>query len=189
MGNLTAGAVARAAAGMVLMPVTVVKVRYESSLYSYRSLLGACKEIVGREGVRGFFKGAGATAARDAPYAGLYVVVYEEGKKGLSRVFGGEGMTGPRAGAIHFTAGVIAAGIATAATNPFDAVKTRLQLAPGAYGNMFTAGKRMVNDEGWRSLMDGLGLRMGRKAVSSALAWTLYEDLVRRAEAKLGERL
>jgi solute carrier family 25, member 38 len=25
-------------------------------------------------------------------------------------------------------------------------------------------------------------LRMGRKAISSALAWTLYEELIRRAE-------
>ena len=35
--------------------------------------------------------------------------------------------------------------------------------------------------EGWKSLADGLGLRMGRKALSSAMAWTVYEELVRRA--------
>ena len=42
----------------------------------------------------------------------------------------------------------------------------------------------MVREEGVRSLFDGLGLRMGRKAMSSALAWTLYEELVRRAEGR-----
>ena len=173
------------------MPVTVVKVRYESSLYSYRGIVEAGKEILRNEGLRGFFKGSAATAVRDAPYAGLYVVVYEEGKKGLSKALGqGEqGMTSTLAGAINFSAGVLAAGLATAATNPFDAVKTRLQLVPGRYGSMFAAGRRMVREEGWRSLMDGLGLRMGRKAASSALAWTLYEDLVRRAEASIGNRL
>jgi solute carrier family 25 protein 38 len=40
----------------------------------------------------------------------------------------------------------------------------------------------MVRNDGFKSLFDGLGLRMGRKAVSSALAWTLYEELIRRAE-------
>jgi len=38
--------------------------------------------------------------------------------------------------------------------------------------------------EGVRSLFDGLGLRMGRKAISSALAWTVYEELIRRAEVR-----
>ena len=42
----------------------------------------------------------------------------------------------------------------------------------------------MVREEGVRCLFDGLGLRMGRKALSSALAWTLYEELIRRAEGK-----
>ena len=190
--NLVSGAGARAAAGWVLMPITVMKVRYESSLYSYKSLIGAGTEIWRREGMRGFFKGAGATAARDAPYAGLYVVVYEEAKRGLGSIAGGgagEGMTSSRAGAINFTASVLAAGIATTATNPFDAVKTRLQLKPENYTNMVSAARDMVKLEGWRSLMDGLGLRMGRKAASSALAWTVYEELIRRAETRFGDAL
>ena len=81
---------------------------------------------------------------------------------------------------INFTSGALAAMMATTATNPFDAVKTRLQLMPGKYGNMASAALLMVRGEGWRSLFDGLGLRVGRKAVSSALTWTGYEELVRR---------
>lgn len=55
---------------------------------------------------------------------------------------------------------------------------------PERYGNMAVAGARMVREEGVRSLFGGLGLRMGRKALSSALAWTLYEELIRRAEGE-----
>jgi len=33
-------------------------------------------------------------------------------------------------------------------------------------------------------LFDGLALRMARKGMSSALAWTVYEELVRRAEER-----
>ena len=40
----------------------------------------------------------------------------------------------------------------------------------------------MLREEGVRSLFDGLGIRIARKAVSSALAWTVYEELIRRAE-------
>jgi solute carrier family 25 protein 38 len=39
----------------------------------------------------------------------------------------------------------------------------------------------MLKEEGVRSLFDGLALRMARKAMSSALAWTVYEELTRRA--------
>lgn len=169
------------------MPITVIKVRYESNLYAYRSLLGAGSAILKHEGPRGFFSGFGATAIRDAPYAGLYVVFYEQSKRRLSQLkdatapVGGE-MKRSSSVPINFASGVLAAGLATALTNPFDAVKTRLQLMPGRYENMVQASRQMVREEGVRSLFDGLGLRMGRKAVSSALAWTLYEELVRRAE-------
>lgn len=170
--NLTAGAIARASAGFILMPITVIKVRYESSLYDYQSMRRAAQAIASVEGIQGFFKGAGATAVRDAPYAGLYVVFYEESKR---LTFSTGSMPS------NFFSGVIAAALATVMTNPFDAVKTRLQLMPAQYADMLSAASKMVRQEGWRSLMDGLGLRMGRKALSSALVWTVYEELVRRA--------
>jgi hypothetical protein len=179
--NLLTGAFARAAAGFVMMPITVIKVRYESSLYSYQSLSGAAADIVKTNGWKGFFAGSGATAVRDAPYAGLYVLFYEAGKRQLHSM-----STSDRTGSasINFISGTVAAGAATAITNPFDAIKTRLQLQPDRYGNMIKAAKMMLAQEGWRSMFDGLALRMGRKGMSSALAWTVYEELVRRAEIK-----
>lgn len=181
-----------------MMPITVIKVRYESSLYSYRSIWGAGTAIVKNEGIKGFFFGFGATAIRDAPYAGLYVLFYEQSKRHLGQLQDANPLTASLESqhdmrsstslSINFLSGVLAAGFATAITNPFDAVKTRLQLMPGKYGNMFTATRRMINEDGMRSLFDGLGLRMGRKAISSALAWTLYEELVRRAELKVQEK-
>ncbi len=198
MANMTTGAIARATAGFVMMPITVIKVRYESSLYSYDSIWGAGTAILKNEGVKGFFSGLGATAIRDAPYAGLYVLFYEQSKRRLGQLQNANpliesaeaqgGMKSSTSLSINFLSSVLAAGFATAITNPFDAVKTRLQLMPGKYGNMFTASRRMVTEDGIRSLFDGLALRMGRKAISSALAWTLYEELVRRAELKIQEK-
>jgi solute carrier family 25 protein 38 len=188
-----------------------MKVRFESDIYAYRSLAGAAGDIYRRAGVRGFFAGVGATAARDAPYAGLYVLFYEQCKRRLGAVVApsrasqeqwrerqrarqsGGGRVGKRerdvqqagmdartAAGVNFASGVVAAGVATALTNPFDAIKTRLQLMPREYRGMWQAGRRIVREEGLRALMDGLGLRMVRKGLSSALAWTVYEEVVRR---------
>ncbi|KAI4240391.1 MAG: hypothetical protein L6R42_011526, partial [Xanthoria sp. 1 TBL-2021] len=195
LANLTTGAIARASAGLIMMPVTVIKVRYESNLYSYQSLMGAGSAIFKNEGIKGFFAGFGATALRDAPYAGLYVLIYEQSKRHLSQVkeatAAGDAllkdMRSSSALSINFVSGVLAAGLATAITNPFDAIKTRVQLMPGKYANMVQASRHMVGEEGFRSLFDGLALRAGRKALSSALAWTVYEELVRRAETKWAE--
>jgi len=175
--------------------MTIIKVRYESSLYAYKSIAGASKDILRTEGLKGFFSGFGATAIRDAPYAGLYVLLYEQLKKRLSLVsqklpVPGEvhaSMRGSTSVSINFGSGVLAAGLATAITNPFDAIKTRIQLQPNQYFNMLHAGKKMIQEDGFKSLFNGLGLRMGRKAISSALAWTLYEELIRRAELALGQ--
>jgi solute carrier family 25 protein 38 len=181
--------VARTTAGFIMMPVTVLKVRYESDYYAYRSLAGAAKDIVRTEGVRGLFAGFGATAVRDAPYAGLYVAFYELLKRTFGRLQRPSSLSTDKTSntsstTINFASGALAAGLATALTNPFDAVKTRIQLQPGKYRNMIHALRLMIKEDGGRSLMSGLGLRMGRKALSSALAWTVYEELIMRAERR-----
>lgn len=183
--NLLTGAVARVTAGLIMMPVTVLKVRYESNFYSYGGLFSAGKDIMRTEGFRGLFAGFGATAVRDAPYAGLYVVFYEQLKRTLATFdnIGLWSVNGDIAGTkrsvpINFISGGLAAGLATAITNPFDVVKTRLQLMPSRYCNMIHAFNIMLREDGLRSFFDGLGLRIGRKALSSALAWTVYEELM-----------
>jgi len=183
--NLLTGATARVFAGFVLMPVTVIKVRYESDFYAYKSLLSATRSIYAQEGLNGFFSGFGATAVRDAPYAGLYVLFYEASKSRLSRAFTrADGTSAIAAAPINAASGVFAAGLATGITNPFDAVKTRLQLMPRKYGNMAKATRLMLQEDGIQSFFHGLGLRMARKAISSALAWTVYEELIGRAERR-----
>ena len=57
--------------------------RKQSDLYGYTSVTGAFRSIVQREGVRGLFAGYGSMALRDAPFAGLYVSIYEHLKRTL----------------------------------------------------------------------------------------------------------
>lgn len=196
--NLATGAVARTWAGFLMMPITILKVRYESNLYAYSSLFSASKDIFRTEGFRGFFAGFGATAVRDAPYAGLYVLFYEQSKKRLSRLAttieettstSTASLSISRSAGINFLSGVMAAGLGTTFTNPFDAIKTRIQLMPNRYKNTIQAGRKMLREDGISSFFDGLGIRIARKAISSALAWTVYEELIRRAEGRWREGL
>lgn len=185
--NLFTGATARILAGLVLMPLTVIKVRFESNMYSYRTIRGAAQDIYRAGGIRGFFSGFGPTAIRDGPYAGMYVLLYEGLKKRLSQAstaqqaaLGSKALDpGKSSTAINFTSAIVAGGTCSLISNPFDAIKTRIQLEPDRYTNMMQACRKMVAAEGLRSLFDGLALRMARKAMSSALAWTVYEELIR----------
>jgi solute carrier family 25 protein 38 len=187
--NLVSGAAARTLAGFILVPLTVIKVRFESSLYAYPSVWAAAKGIQSTDGLKGFFSGFGATAMRDAPYAGTYVLVYEMLKprvgalaSGLLASKDGQGkMQSSVASSVNFTSAALSAVVCSIISNPFDAVKTRIQLQPQKYRNSAQAVVKIVTEDGMRSLWDGLALRMSRKALSSALAWTVYEELIRRS--------
>lgn len=86
-GNMAAGALTRTAIGLVLNPLTIVKARFESNYYSYNSITQAVMSL-SREGPRMLFQGFTATALRDAPYAGIFLVVYEGFKQQLGTCLG-----------------------------------------------------------------------------------------------------
>ncbi|KAK9493126.1 mitochondrial carrier domain-containing protein [Lipomyces doorenjongii] len=193
--NLLTGSFARGAVGFVMMPVTVLKVRFESSTYVHSSLFQTAKAIYNAHGVRGFFYGFGATFVRDAPYAGIYVWVYEYTKSIapallLRSPFAGQLTTvddasqvlsSPLSVVVNLICAGFSATTAVTLSNPFDTVKTRMQLFPDRYGtNMWTAFAAILREEtGMRGLFDGLGLRAVRKGLSSGIAWCLYEEMIR----------
>ncbi|BEJ14018.1 hypothetical protein CspHIS471_0311920 [Cutaneotrichosporon sp. HIS471] len=150
-GNLVAGAVARTSVGFVLNPITVIKARFE---------------------------GFTATAVRDAPYAGLYVVFYEKGKELASKALSMRPeMSVPNA-ALHSGSAVSASVLATILTSPADCVKTRMQVAPAENPTIMRAMRHIYADLGLVGFFAGSSLRISRKAASSAIAWTVYEGLL-----------
>nr|KAJ3401356.1 hypothetical protein HK105_004500 [Polyrhizophydium stewartii] len=149
------------------MPITVVKIRYESNLYNYTSLWGAMSSIARHEGLPGFFRGFGATALRDAPYAGVYVLFYESLKTAVAAGFMG-GLS------------------ATLATQPFDMVKTRMQLKPAEYRGLVRSFAKIAASEGMRGFFAGMLPRLVRKPLSSAISWTVYEEVMRWFGARDG---
>ncbi|TCD69174.1 hypothetical protein EIP91_008470 [Steccherinum ochraceum] len=124
-GNLIAGAATRVSVGVVLNPFTVLKARYESSLYAYGSLSQAIMPLL-RGGPSVYLRGALPSALRDAPYAGLFVVFYERIKNDMTR------LVRPDSAALSSTVHSLSAGsagaVAVLLTHPFDVVKTKMQV-------------------------------------------------------------
>ncbi|KAK6910843.1 hypothetical protein I203_104877 [Kwoniella mangroviensis CBS 8507] len=172
-GNLMAGAIARTSVGFILSPITVVKARFESNRYAnYHSIPSALASLYRTNGIRGFFQGFTATAVRDAPYAGLYLVFYEKGKDLLGKI------TGIPNAALHSGSGVMAAVLATLITSPADVVKTRMQVNPVDHPTLRKAVANVLQDRGPLGLFSGTSLRISRKAASAAIGWTVYEALL-----------
>ncbi|KAK8854630.1 hypothetical protein IAR55_003369 [Kwoniella newhampshirensis] len=172
-GNLVAGAIARTSVGFVLSPITVIKARFESNHYKdYHSIPGALASLWRTNGLRGFFQGFTATAFRDAPYAGLYLVFYEKWKDFAGKIHGV-----PNA-ALHSGSGIMAATLATVLTSPADVLKTRMQVNPTEHPSIRKAMSRVIEERGAMGFFSGTSLRISRKAASAAIGWTVYEGLL-----------
>lgn len=186
--NLLSGAITRAFIGFITMPITIIKVRYESTLYNYTSMRDAVSHIYVTEGLRGFFNGFGATVMRDAPYAGLYMLFYEQLKcaipqiapKSLIQVNEDGRFTTYTSSIVNGSSAFAAAVVATIITGPFDTVKTRMQLNPIKFNRFSYTIWHIVRRERIKNLFDGISLRLTRKAFSAGIAWGIYEELIKR---------
>ncbi|KAG0185983.1 hypothetical protein DFQ28_008479 [Apophysomyces sp. BC1034] len=176
--NLVSGAAARGAVGYVMMPITVVKVRYESNFYNYKSMSDAFRSIIKHDGFRGLFAGYGATFIRDAPFAGIYLFFYEQ-TKAWSNAFVQSQNIAMANVAINLGSGVVAGAAATCMTQPFDMLKTRMQLKPNLYKYLIQAARKVFREEGIMGFFDGISVRLIRKPLNSAISWAIYEEVLR----------
>ncbi|KAJ1960340.1 hypothetical protein GGI12_003856 [Dipsacomyces acuminosporus] len=176
--NLLVGGSSRALAGFLLMPGTVLKVQYESSLYKYSGMTGAVREIWKANGVRGFFVGAVPTAIRDAPYAGLYMLLYEAIKHKERLIATHNGFQLPET-TVTMVAGVLGGLTASYITQPFDLVKTRMQVRPQEYTSVTQSFVKVFREESFLGFFRGISLRVLRKGIQASLVFTLYEWVLR----------
>lgn len=184
-GDLAAGMMARTAVGFVLMPITVVKTRFESSLYSYQSIRSAFVDVVEQNGLKGLWRGFVPTMIRDAPFAGLFVSTYEKSKSILQSPSTPD-LISSNPTLIHMISATLGASFATLITTPFDFIKTQQQLKPKLYTNLWQSVKLILdgNHGNWKLFFRGSSLRLIRKGLSSAIGWSIYEGLIRRWATK-----
>lgn len=186
--NLLAGAIARGLVGYITMPITVLKVRYESTFYNYSSLGEATRNIYKQEGFKGFFRGFGPTCLRDAPYSGIYVLLYEKAKAIIPKLLPSRlihhdkngNFTTATSTTVNALSALTSASLATTITAPFDTIKTRMQLEPSKFNNFLKTFNQIVKYEGPLTIFSGLSMRLTRKALSAGIAWGIYEEIVKR---------
>ncbi|KAG8851972.1 hypothetical protein FRB96_008987 [Tulasnella sp. 330] len=177
-GNLVSGVVARLGVGLLLNPFSVMKARFESDRYAYKSMWEAFTSILRESGPRGLVQGFNASALRDAPFAGLYVLFYEAVKDKTSVLLGPN--TAITQAAIYTWSGATAGAMATVATHPFDVMKTRMQVNSDLpqYRSLAKTGIAIFQQRGIMGFFDGASIRVSRKIFSSAISWTVYETLL-----------
>jgi len=174
-GNLLAGATARVTVGMLLNPVSIVKARYESDLHAFKSVFQAFSSVF-TSGPRELLKGAGASALRDGPYAGLFLFSYEGAKEIWGRLEP-DAVVPPTI--IHMSSGAAAGTFATLATHPFDVLKTKIQVrTESRYGTIQSAAVAIWKQRGISGFLDGASMRLTRKVLSSAIGWAVYEGVL-----------
>ena len=176
-GNLMIGVGARGVSSTMMMPLTLVKTRYESGWFNYRSVFDALATILRQEGLRGMFSGGVATILRDAPYSGLFVLFYFELRQHAAKSW----IHGDVPVFVTFGCGLASGFLASMLTHPFDVIKTRMQVTSNRV-RLRQAVLSILKEGGTRGLMTGLSIRMSRKMLVSAFNWTFYERILRQVK-------
>jgi solute carrier family 25 protein 38 len=149
----------------------------------YNNTAHALLTIARQERLRGLFSGLAPTLIRDAPYSGLYLLMFSN----LRDMFA-DGSQENSMGT--FVAAMIAGSVATVVTHPPDVVRTRLQLRRNmlaALGNAAHAAPLpavrvgdIIRQEGVLALWSGIAPRVVRRTLQQAITWTLFERLLGR---------
>ncbi|GAB1868584.1 Mitochondrial glycine transporter [Camponotus japonicus] len=177
---ISLGITARSMSGALLIPITVVKTRFESGVYKYNGISEALRLIYKQEGMRGLSSGLVPTLLRDAPYSGLYLMFYTQ----LKSVVASTGATGDSPIPVHFGCGILAGVLASVVTQPPDVVKTKMQLYPNEFNGIYHATFLVYKKYGVLGYFKGIVPRMLRRTLMTTMAWTVYEQVTRRIGLK-----
>ncbi|XP_034241853.1 mitochondrial glycine transporter-like [Thrips palmi] len=165
------GVAARSLSGVCLIPITVVKTRYESGVYNYNSIIHAVRNIYHAEGLRGLSCGLVPTLLRDAPFSGIYLMFYTQAKKIVPI---GHAEHQP---IFNFTCGIFAGILASTVTQPADVIKTKMQLYPNKFASLHDVIVFIYQKYGVVGFFKGLSPRILRRSLMAAMTWTVYEHV------------
>lgn len=166
------GALARTMTISVTQPFTLIKTRFESGTFGYKSVVGALINIWRVDRTKGLYRGFVSTVLRDAPFSGIYLGVYHHIKS------------------VHFsdttsltstvTAGLLAGSTASLLTHPADTIKTSIQTHKGSQVQTIRSTcAALYNDGGVEAFYRGYFTRVLRRTLVSATAWIIYESVLK----------
>uniref|UniRef100_A0A3P8WGY1 Mitochondrial glycine transporter n=1 Tax=Cynoglossus semilaevis TaxID=244447 RepID=A0A3P8WGY1_CYNSE len=166
------GGGARAVAGIFMLPVTVIKTRFECGRYRYRSVAGALRSVYQTEGPAALFSGLMVTLLRDVPFSGVYVMFYSQTKASLPK----EVSSSSAAPLANFSCGIVAGVLASLITQPADVVKTQVQVNPQL--RTAEAITYIYREHGLQGFFRGAVPRSLRRTMMASMAWTVYEKMM-----------
>lgn len=172
------GVVATFSADGIMAPLDVVKQRMQlASGEAYTSVFQCARRVYADHGISAFFAGFRATILMNIPFTAVYFSGYESAKKIILDWRGLDERSFSVSS--HCTAGAFAGGLAAAASNPLDVVKTRLQtqgeVGARRYKGLSDALYRIKAEEGWPGLFRGVRPRVVFHMPAAAVCWTTYE--------------
>lgn len=170
------GLSARSIVSFLLLPVTVVKVRYESGQYKYTSLNNALKDAYLRTG----WVGIAPTIIRDSLFSGVYYMCYTK-LKTIRQIGAPDKPVNSKLSdrTLNFLSGLLSGMIAAFVTNPVDVIKTHMQVGTSRSKSMLETTTRIVKGHnGLSRLFDGLVPRSLRRTLIAASTWTFYEMMI-----------
>lgn len=162
--SLLVGFVSRSVACTALIPVTVLKLRSEVET----KVAASITDIYRVEGARGLTRGLLPTILRDAPFSGLYMMMYDMIRSAEWNKLDSALMNGLMAGSL-----------ASLVTHPMDVVKTKMQLQTRGNKTLVKACSRILIKYGPRGFFLGLGPRLIRRSLMAGLAWSVYESAMK----------
>ncbi|KAL8586843.1 hypothetical protein ACOMHN_052719 [Nucella lapillus] len=178
--SLCMGMTTRSITGVIMLPITVMKTRYESGKFKYRGLTNALVLTYKVEGFRGLYRGLAPTLLRDVPFSGLYLMFYNRLKQNTQpSVYGGE-----LEPLMNFCNGVMAGALASVVTQPADVIKTNIQLQHNGHRHLKQVLIYIYQERGMYGFWRGIVPRTLRRTLMTALAWTVFEEIMRRCKLK-----
>ncbi|CAL1374340.1 unnamed protein product [Linum trigynum] len=164
----------------VRIPCEVLKQRLQAGLFD-----NVGEAIVGtwqQDGLKGFFRGTGATLCREIPFYVVGMALYEESKKVAQQMLRRELEPWET-----ITVGALSGGLTAVLTTPFDVMKTRMMTAPrGRQLPMSMVAYSILRREGPLGLFKGAVPRFFWIAPLGAMNFAGYE-LARKAMTKSEE--
>jgi hypothetical protein len=179
------GAAAGTVQAFVICPMEHIKCRLQVSTQQiHKGPVELCTSIVKQHGLfRGLYRGMGVTLWRETPAFGMYFATYDTIKDRVESLLEEKDDDHPIPSHAHaWAASALAGGISGAWTwviiYPFDVIKTQIQTTPlegHLRKGMWTVGRELVQEHGWRHMFRGLGVTLARAFPVNAIIFPTYE--------------
>ena len=181
--NFTAGFIAEAVSCVIWVPTDVVKERAQAlnrTMHS-KSIGSTVRNILAEEGIRGLYRGYGATLASFGPFSAFYFMFVEFLKERLRGSNGEENLSFRETA----TACAVAGGAAAFLTAPLDLVKVRMQVerrtkGSSAYQSVLSGLKHVWKSDGLSGLFRGAMSRVWFAVPNTAITMAIMESIKHR---------